>query len=218
MPLWIAGSNPVRSTNIITMTTIKLGSRGADVKVLQQKLHLIPDGIFGPLTEEAVKDFQKTVGLTADGIVGPKTWSKLGVSANKRNILEIIVHCSATPEGKDYTVAQIKEWHLARNFSDIGYHYVIYRDGTIVKGRDESISGAHCTGHNTISIGICYIGGLASDGKTQKDTRTPEQKKALLKLLKELKVKYPKAKIYPHYKFAAKFCPCFDAEQEYKNI
>lgn len=200
------------------MNTLKLGSRGSDVVTLQKKLNLQADGIFGPLTEEAVKEFQKANGLSVDGIVGAKTWAKLNVSTNKRNIKELIVHCSATPEGKDFTVNDIRKWHLARGFSDVGYHYVIYRDGSIHVGRNESVSGAHCTGHNTISIGICYIGGLATDGKTPKDTRTPAQKASLIKLLKELKAKYPKAKIYPHYKFAAKACPSFNAEEEYKNI
>lgn len=200
------------------MNTLKLGSRGSDVVTLQKKLNLQADGIFGPLTEEAVKEFQKANGLSVDGIVGAKTWAKLNVGTNKRNIKELIVHCSATPEGKDFTVNDIRKWHLARGFSDVGYHYVIYRDGSIHVGRNESVSGAHCTGHNTISIGICYIGGLATDGKTPKDTRTPAQKASLLKLLKELKAKYPKAKIYPHYKFAAKACPSFNAEEEYKNI
>ena len=182
------------------MTILKKGSKGAEVKTLQQKLNLMADGIFGPLTEEAVKEFQANNGLTVDGIVGQKTWDKLGVSYNPRNIKEIIIHCSATPEGKDFTTAQIKQWHLARGFSDIGYHYVIYRDGSIHTGRAESVSGAHCTGHNTISIGVCYIGGVASDGKTPKDTRTEAQKASLLKLLKQLKAKYPGSKIYPHYK------------------
>lgn len=199
------------------MTTIKLGSRGADVKVLQTKLNLIPDGIFGPLTEEAVKAFQKKVGLAVDGIVGPATWNKLGVH-NARTINEIIVHCSATPEGKDYTVDTIRQWHLQRGFSDIGYHYVIYRDGSINKGRDESKIGAHCTGHNSYSIGVCYIGGCASDGKTPKDTRTDAQKKALIELLSELKSKYPKAVIHSHRDYAAKACPSFDATKEYKSI
>lgn len=199
------------------MTTLKLGSRGNEVKTLQSKLNLIADGIFGPITEEVVKDFQKKNGLTTDGVVGPSTWNKLGVT-NSRYINEIIVHCSATAEGKDFTVADIKKWHLARGFSDIGYHYVIYRDGSINKGRDESKIGAHCTGHNSHSIGVCYIGGCASDGKTPKDTRTAAQKAALVKLLKQLKAKYPRAKIYPHYKFAAKACPSFNAEEEYKNI
>ena len=197
---------------------LKLGSRGNEVKVLQEKLNLKADGIFGPLTEEAVKDFQRSNSLEVDGIVGANTLSKLNLSVNKRTIKELIVHCSATPEGKDYSVDTIRQWHLQRGFSDIGYHYVIYRDGSIHIGRDESIIGAHCTGHNTNSIGVCYIGGCASDGKTPKDTRTLQQKESLLSLLKTLKVKYPNAKIYPHYKFAAKACPSFNAEEEYKNI
>ena len=197
---------------------LKLGNRGNEVKALQEKLNLKADGVFGPLTEEAVKDFQRSNGLEVDGIVGTNTLSKLNLSVNKRNIKELIVHCSATPEGKDYSVDTIRQWHLQRGFSDIGYHYVIYRDGSIHIGRDESIIGAHCTGHNTNSIGVCYIGGCASDGKTPKDTRTLQQKESLLSLLKTLKVKYPNAKIYPHYKFAAKACPSFNAEEEYKNI
>lgn len=200
------------------MSTIKLGSRGADVVTLQKRLNLQPDGIFGLLTDEAVREFQKANGLTVDGIVGAKTWAKLGTLTNKRNIKEIIVHCSATPEGKDFTVDDIRKWHLARGFSDIGYHYVIYRDGSIHVGRPESISGSHCTGHNTISIGVCYIGGCAADGKTPKDTRTSAQKAALVQLLKKLKAQYPKAKIYPHYKFAAKACPSFDVEKEYSSL
>lgn len=200
------------------MDTLKLGSRGIDVITLQKKLNLHQDGIFGPLTEEAVKEFQKSNGLTVDGIVGAKTWAKLGVTSNKRNIKEIIVHCSATPEGKDFTVSDIKRWHLQRGFSDIGYHWVVYRDGTIVSGRPESISGAHCTGHNSISIGVCYIGGCASDGKTPKDTRTPAQKESLIKILKNLKSKYSKASIHGHREFANKDCPSFDAKKEYSYL
>ena len=197
---------------------LKLGSRGNEVKVLQEKLNLKADGIFGPLTEEAVKDFQRSNGLEVDGIVGADTLSKLNLLVNKRTIKELIVHCSATPEGKDYSVDTIRQWHLQRGFSDIGYHYVIYRDGSIHIGRDESIIGAHCTGHNTNSIGVCYIGGCASDGKTPKDTRTTEQKQSLVKLLKELKTKYPQASIHGHRDFSSKACPSFDATKEYNSI
>lgn len=200
------------------MSTLKKGSRGQEVKTLQSKLNLIQDGIFGPLTEEAVKDFQRANGLVVDGIVGANTWARLGVPTNKRNIKEIIVHCSATAEGKDFTVSDIRRWHLQRGFSDIGYHYIIYRDGSIHTGRSEALSGAHCTGHNTISIGVCYIGGCAADGKTPKDTRTEAQKAALVKLLKELKVKYPNATIHGHREFANKACPSFDAKKEYSSL
>lgn len=72
---------------------------------------------------------------------------------------EIIIHCSATPEGKDYTADTIHKWHLDRDFIGIGYNFVIYRDGTIIECRPEECVGAHCTNHNSTSVGICYIGG-----------------------------------------------------------
>lgn len=211
------------------MNTIKKGSRGESVKTLQKILNLKADGIFGILTEEAVKEFQKANQLIVDGIVGNNTWNRLlAVSnsvnpGNPRTIKEIIVHCSATPEGEDYTVSQIRQMHLARGFSDIGYHYVIYRDGSVHPGRSEKISGAHCTGHNTISIGVCYIGGCPSRSvknwdKRGEDTRTKEQKSSLIKLLRELKSKYPGAKIHSHKDFAPKLCPSFDATKEYRDL
>lgn len=135
-----------------------------------------------------------------------------------RIINEIIIHCSATPEGKDYTVEQIRQWHKQRGFSDIGYHYVIYRDGSIHSGRPIERIGAHCLKHNAHSIGVCYIGGVAKDGKTPKDTRTDAQKESLIKLIKELKAKYPKTTVHGHREYANKACPCFDAKNEYKNL
>jgi N-acetylmuramoyl-L-alanine amidase len=135
-----------------------------------------------------------------------------------RSISEIIVHCSATPEGQDFTTRDITRWHRARKYRTIGYHYVIYRDGSIHEGRPLEAVGAHCAGHNSASIGICYIGGCAADGKTPKDTRTPEQKRALRALIKELKARFPKATIHGHREFAAKACPCFDAFSEYRNL
>ena len=135
-----------------------------------------------------------------------------------RKITEIIVHCSATPEGKDFTVADITRWHKARKFVTIGYHYVIYRNGEVHNGRPERQVGAHCTGHNSYSIGVCYIGGIAKDGKTPKDTRTSAQKLALERLLKHLKERFPNATIRGHRDFAAKACPSFDATEEYKDL
>ncbi len=135
-----------------------------------------------------------------------------------RSINEIIVHCAATREGRDFTVEDITRWHKARGFATIGYHYVIYRDGSIHEGRPLEQIGAHCVGHNKHSIGICYIGGCASDGKTPKDTRTPEQKEALLSLLRRLKARFPNATIHGHREFAAKACPSFDAFREYKQL
>lgn len=203
------------------MTLYKKGSRGEAVIVIQQALHLYPDGIFGRLTEEAVKAFQTEKGLKPDGIVGPATMSKLVplmVKRSKRVIKEIIVHCSATPEGKDFTVEDVRRWHKQQGWSDIGYHYVIGRHGEKWTGRDVDVSGAHCEGHNRNSIGVCYIGGLDETGKKAKDTRTLQQKAVMLSLLTELKRLYPQAKIYGHRDFARKDCPSFDAKNEYKNI
>ena len=135
-----------------------------------------------------------------------------------RKITEIIVHCSATANDRDYTVDDINRWHRNRGFDCIGYHYVIYRDGSVHEGRDVDMVGAHCKGHNSHSIGVCYIGGLASDGKTAKDTRTGEQKESLRNLLSELMKLYHSAKIYGHRDFAKKACPSFDAKKEYEDL
>lgn len=203
------------------MTLYKLGSRGEMVKQIQKALNLYPDGIFGKITMEAVVNFQKAHGLLADGVVGAKTLALLipqRLKKSKRYIKEIIVHCTATPEGQRFTVEDIRRWHKLRGFADIGYHYVIYLDGSIHDGRDVNLIGAHCTSHNANSIGISYVGGVAKDGKTPKDTRTDKQKAAMLDLLLQLRQLYPSAKIYGHRDFANKACPSFDATKEFRNI
>lgn len=135
-----------------------------------------------------------------------------------RTIDKIIVHCTATAEGKVFTVEDIDRWHKERGFKEIGYHYVVYLDGSVHAGRPEEMVGAHCKGQNARSIGVCYVGGCASDGTTPKDTRTPEQKAALTGLLRELRDRYPAAVIYGHRDFSSKACPCFDARAEYRNL
>lgn len=135
-----------------------------------------------------------------------------------KEVKEIIVHCSATAEGKPFTIADIRRWHKAQGWDDVGYHYVIHLDGSIHQGRGEAFQGAHCKGHNAHSIGVCYIGGCAADGKTPKDTRTDAQNAALLALLKRLRKRYPEATIHGHRDFAAKACPSFDAKGEYEGI
>lgn len=136
-----------------------------------------------------------------------------------RKINYIVVHCSATPEGRDYDAKDIDIWHKKRGWSGIGYHYVVKIDGTIEPGRAEHVPGAHVYGYNRNSIGICYIGGCDKNMKP-KDTRTQEQKKSLLKTLKNLKKRYPNAKIRGHRDFfgVRKACPSFDAKNEYKDL
>lgn len=128
------------------------------------------------------------------------------------------MHCAATPEGKDYTVAQIEEWHRARGFEGIGYHYVIGRDGRVYAGREPDKAGAHCTGHNAQSIGVCYIGGVATDGKTPKDTRTPAQRRALEALVRQLLAAHPGATVHGHNEYAAKACPSFNVKQWLREV
>lgn len=135
-----------------------------------------------------------------------------------RAINKIIVHCSATSEGKDFSAHDIDIWHKQRGFTGIGYHYVVRLDGTVEKGRADSAVGAHCQGHNKNSIGVCYIGGLLSDGKTPADTRTDAQKKSLLELLSRLRQTYPAATILGHCDLSNKACPCFDAKKEYELL
>lgn len=175
------------------------------------------DGIFGPLTEEGVKEYQKRSGLTADGVVGPRTWAALGVGSGGREVDEIILHCTATPEGEEFSNAQIKAGHLARGFSDIGYHHVIGLDGKVRAGRPEAVAGAHCTGHNMRSIGVCYVGGcpprtVPNWNKKGKDTRTAAQKAALVRVVKELLRRYPGARVHGHNEFANKACPSFNVK------
>ena len=96
-----------------------------------------------------------------------------GAESCGRQIDEIIVHCSATREGRDFSAADIRRWHVAdRHFSDIGYHFVVRIDGSIEAGRPLRRPGAHCRAHNRRSVGVCYIGGLDRNGHPA-DTRTP---------------------------------------------
>lgn len=128
-----------------------------------------------------------------------------------RKIETVVIHCSATPQGRVHTAADIRAWHKTKGWSDIGYHFVIRLDGTVEKGRPLDVAGAHVSGHNLYSIGVCYVGGVAKDGKTAKDTRTPAQKAAMRKLVDELLAKYPNAKVCGHRDFpgVAKACPSF---------
>lgn len=99
----------------------------------------------------------------------------------------------------------------------IGYHYLVLLDGTIQEGRPVTKPGAHCTGHNAHSIGVCYVGGLDSQMRPA-DTRTPAQREALIRLIRQLLDMFPKARVLGHCNLAAKACPCFDARAEYSHL
>ena len=136
-----------------------------------------------------------------------------------REINRIILHCAATIEGGHYDVETIRRWHVEdKNYTDIGYHYVIYLDGSIHVGRSLDVAGAHTRGHNHDSIGVCYVGGLDIDGNP-KDTMTPMQDVAVIHLVKSLRLILGRhLKVYGHNDFAKKACPCFNVESKYNFL
>lgn len=198
------------------------------------------DGKAGPQTRTVVQAFQRGRGLAADGIVGSQTIKALqAATAEKpiakpsvpsvpspalpgfaqprasRRIDEIIIHCTATPEGRDVSVETIRGWHIGQGWKDIGYHWVVMLDGSVKPGRPESQVGSHVANHNSGTLGVVYVGGVAKDGKTPKDTRTPAQRSALLAHVKALIDRYPTIKkVTGHNQFAAKACPSFDVRKD----
>lgn len=129
-----------------------------------------------------------------------------------RELKEIILHCTATKEGHDYSVEQVRKWHLDRGFNDIGYHFLIRLDGTVEAGRPLETVGAHCKGHNANSIGIAYVGGLDKNGRP-KDTRTLPQKEAMRRLVHDLKQCFPRLEVHCHNEYSTKACPCFSVSE-----
>jgi len=135
-----------------------------------------------------------------------------------RKINKIIVHCTATPEGRDVSIDEVRRWHVKeRGWRDVGYHFLIRLDGTIEEGRPIEMTGAHTKGHNWDSIGIAYAGGMSKDMTEPKDTRTDAQKSSFVDLLCQLHDCYG-GTVYGHRDFSEKACPSFDAKTEYENI
>ena len=134
-----------------------------------------------------------------------------------RDIKRIILHCTATKEGAHVDVDTIRKWHLARNFSDIGYHYVIYLDGSINLGRNVFTQGAHTRGENEDSIGIAYVGGLDENGKP-KDTMLVQQEISFMRLVESLSVTFGELELHGHNEYSNKACPSFDVQAKYKFL
>ena len=213
---------------------LKKGSTGPDVKRLQAILGIAQDGVFGQYTEKALKEWQLKHGLDADGIAGSKTLAAMGLAVGvqtTRKITHIFVHCTAgnqkeTPQGLLNFFYKTKKW------SRPGYHYVVSWDGTITNIWPESKYSNGVKGMNSNSINIAWIGGIDDEHPNGIDNRTDKQKKSLRHLLKELRTKYPNAKIMGHRDTSPelnhngiidpweriKACPCFDAMVEYKDI
>lgn len=133
----------------------------------------------------------------------------------------IAIHCSATGPKQDFGAADIDKWHRAKGWKCIGYHFVIRRNGTVEEGREELTIGAHVENWNSVSVGICMVGGVdADDPKKAVNNFTPEQFASLKQLLIDLKIRYPSAIIQGHRDFpkVAKACPCFSVAEWLKTV
>ncbi len=124
----------------------------------------------------------------------------------------LVVHCSATKPDLDIGTYEIRQWHLAQGWEDIGYHYVIRRSGVIEVGRMERLIGSHAEGHNSDSVAVCLVGGVGASGVPEANY-TAGQLASLRKLLTDLTQRYPKVTVQGHrdYPAVAKACPSFDA-------
>lgn len=134
------------------------------------------------------------------------------VQFNKRKETNLVViHCAATKPSMDIGLREIRQWHVQQGWLDVGYHYIVRRDGTVETGRPHDVVGSHVKGHNFESVGICMVGGI-DDAGTPKDNFTDAQWAALEGLVWEIStVMYPNARICGHRDLdSGKACPSFD--------
>lgn len=118
---------------------------------------------------------------------------------NPEDVKFIVVHCSATKPSMNVGRAEIEQWHRQRGMLAIGYHYVIRRDGKVEEGRAVTHQGAHVSGYNHRSIGVCWVGGVRENAAMSiQDNRTVEQKKSMALLITQLTAQFPSAKVVGH--------------------
>jgi len=144
----------------------------------------------------------------------------------------LVIHCTATPEGRKVTSAEIRKWHCSavskggRGWKQVGYTDMIHIDGMIerlVKNNEDAnvdpwevTNGA--VGYNSVSRHIVYVGGMSMDNKSPKDTRTAAQLKAMEAYVKDFHRRFPEVKIVGHNQLAAKACPSFNVQNWLKSI
>ena len=139
-----------------------------------------------------------------------------------RDLNRIILHCAATPEGREVSLDTIRKWHTdpppqGNGWSDIGYHYVIHLDGLTEIGRPVSIQGAHTSGENEDSIGVCYVGGVDKD-LVPKDTMTVQQEISFVELVNSLRLTFGYLSVHGHNEYSSKACPSFSVEKKFGFI
>lgn len=144
----------------------------------------------------------------------------------------LVLHCTATPEGREVTSADIRRWHLSpvaqggRGWKQVGYTDLIHLDGKVERlvdnNEDANVDPWEITngakGYNSVSRHVVYAGGCAKDGKTPKDTRTPAQLAAMAAYVKDFHDRFPDVRIIGHNEVAAKACPSFDVQKWLKSI
>lgn len=143
----------------------------------------------------------------------------------------LVIHCTATPEGREVSASDIKRWHTSpppsgRGWKQVGYTDMIHLDGRVerlVRNNEDEVvdpweqtNGA--SGYNSVSRHIVYVGGVARDGKTTKDTRTVAQREALARYVRDFHAKHPQVRIIGHNELAPKACPSFDVQSWLREI
>ena len=143
----------------------------------------------------------------------------------------LVIHCTATPAGREVSAEEIRQWHtapspLGRGWRQVGYTDLFHLNGKIerlvennednVVDRWEVTNGV--TGYNSTSRHIVYVGGVEKDGKTPADTRTPAQLNALAAYVKDFHKRFPDVRIVGHNELAAKACPSFDVQAWLREI
>ncbi|WP_455765765.1 peptidoglycan recognition protein family protein [Paraprevotella clara] len=144
----------------------------------------------------------------------------------------LVLHCTATPEGREVSSSDIRHWHTdpvskgGRGWKQVGYTDMIHLDGKVERlvknNEDANVDPWEITngvaGKNSVSRHVVYVGGVGKDGKTAKDTRTPQQLKALEEYVKDFHKRFPSVRIVGHNELAAKACPSFDVKKWLKQI
>ncbi|SCY61260.1 N-acetylmuramoyl-L-alanine amidase [Paracoccus tibetensis] len=180
------------------------------------------DGLVGPDTLAAGRAWLAAGGKAAMAPVAPPPPSKptgamIYQGAARYPVREIIVHCAATRadwmagRALSEKVAEIRRWHLANGWNDIGYHHIIDRDGSTARGRAETVIGSHTLGKNSGTIGICLLGGHGS-AETDRflDHFTPEQDRVLRQMIASIGLRTQIQRVSGHNEYAAKACPGFN--------
>ena len=135
----------------------------------------------------------------------------------------LVIHCTATPAGREVSASDIRTWHTSppprgRGWSQVGYTDMVHLDGSVerlVKNNDDAYVDAWeitngVAGFNSRSRHIVYVGGLSTDGHKHQDTRTDLQRQSLAKFVLAFHKRFPLVKIVGHNNLAAKDCPSFD--------